>query len=215
MNNNSLFEYDRALRERYGVYLCGVDEAGRGPLAGPVVVAAVILPNDFTVDELNDSKKMTEKQRDKVFELIQEYALSYSIVSVDSSIIDEINILKATLYGMSKAVEDLSIKPTFTIIDGNDVPLDLSNAKAIVKGDTFSASISAASVLAKVTRDRFMREISNEYKEYNFAKHKGYATKEHYESIKEYGLTPMHRRSFFTKSNRYFNIDQLYNVEKK
>jgi len=197
------------MREVYGSVLCGVDEAGRGPLAGPVVVAAVILPDGFIIDNLNDSKKMTEHSRELAFESIIENALDYSIVFVDNNTIDEVNILNATLLGMRNAIGNLKIKLDVVLIDGNSAPDDIDNLKMIVKGDALSASIAAASVLAKVSRDRYMIDISTVYPDYGFEKHKGYATKAHYEAINKYGLIGIHRRSFFVKDNRYFNRNSL------
>ena len=175
----------------------GVDEAGRGPLAGPVVVAAVILDKANPIEGLDDSKKLSEKKREELFELIVERALGYSIVEVDPKQIDEMNILQATLFGMSKAVKELDPKPEFVLIDGNQVPYDLRDiAKAVVGGDAYHDCISAASILAKVTRDRIMVRLSGKYPQYNFAKHKGYPTKEHIEALGKYGACEIHRKSF-------------------
>ena len=208
MVHENLFSYDRIQREGFGRFLCGVDEAGRGPLAGPVVTAAAILPEELIVDDLNDSKKMTESCRCDVFEIVEKKAVCYAIIFVDSQTIDEMNILAATLYGMKKAVLSLETKPNVILIDGNS-SIELPNTLTVVKGDATSASIAAASVLAKVSRDRYMTKIALEYPQYGFDKHKGYPTKEHYEAISKYGLTPYHRKSFFTRSNRYFNIEDI------
>ena len=191
-----LFLYDEMIRARHGDLVCGVDEAGRGPLAGPVACAAVILPQGVKIEALTDSKKMTEKQRDKVFEEITEVAVSFSVILVDNEEIDRINILQATMQGMKRAVYDLNISPDYVLIDGNRVPNTLECAESVIKGDGISASIAAASVVAKVTRDRFMLMMDEVYPEYRFAQHKGYPTKLHYEMIDIYGVTPIHRRSF-------------------
>ncbi len=176
--------------------ICGVDEAGRGPLAGPVCAAAVILSPDTEIEGLNDSKKLSEKKREQLFDVITKKAVSYSIAFATVEEIEELNILGATFLAMKRAVESLDVKPDFAIIDGNRLP-DLSiDAKAVIKGDSLSFSISAASILAKVTRDRLLLEYDKEYPEYKFAAHKGYGTKAHYEAINKYGITPIHRKSF-------------------
>lgn len=197
----SLYEFEHAKRAELGIkYICGVDEAGRGPLAGPVFAAAVILPEDYEIEGLNDSKKLTEKKRDKLFDEIIEHALAYSIQSVDHRTIDEINILEATMLAMRTAVENLSIKPENVFIDGNRVPKNMEiPTEFVIKGDATSASIAAASILAKVSRDRFMLEMDKKYPEYCFAKHKGYGTKLHYEKIKEFGPSEIHRLTFLKK----------------
>lgn len=176
--------------------VCGVDEAGRGPLAGPVFAAAVVLGRGQIIDGVNDSKKLSEKKREALFDKIKEEALFYSIASVDEKTIDEINILNATFLAMKKAVEGLEIKPDFAMIDGNKTP-DLSiDCEAVVKGDANSVSIAAASILAKVSRDRYMLEMAEKYPEYKFEKHKGYGTKLHYEMLDEYGPSEIHRQTF-------------------
>ena len=194
------FEYEHcALEQGYNI-VCGVDEAGRGPLAGPVFAAAVILPEDFEIEGLNDSKKLSEKKRDLLFDEIIEHALAYSIKSIDHKTIDEINILEATMLAMKTAVENLSIKPERVFIDGNRVPKNMETpAEFVIKGDATSASIAAASILAKVSRDRFMLEMDKKYPEYCFAKHKGYGTKLHYEKIREFGPSEIHRLTFLKK----------------
>ena len=176
--------------------VCGTDEAGRGPLAGDVFAAAVILPPGLVIDGLDDSKKLSPKKREKLFDVIISEALSCGIASASASEIDEINILNAALLAMRRAVEMLDPKPDFILIDGSvnrgfDIP-----ARAIVKGDSLSPSIAAASVLAKVSRDRKCLEYDKEYPEYGFARHKGYPTADHYEAIKKYGILPIHRKSF-------------------
>ena len=194
-----LYLYDKALRTDYPI-LCGVDEAGRGPLCGPVCCAAVVLKENFACEEINDSKKLTEKKREKLFDVIIENAVSYSVVMVDAKTIDEMNILNATMYGMSTAVKSLSLTPNLTLIDGNKVPKDIeTEAKAAVKGDGTSLSIAAASILAKVSRDRYMKELSEKYPQYQLDKHKGYPTALHYELLKQYGLQDFYRKSYFKK----------------
>ena len=176
--------------------VCGVDEAGRGPLAGPVCAAAVILPKGHIIEGVNDSKKLTEKRREALFDKIKDEALAYSIATASEKEIDEINILQATYIAMRRAVEGLNIPAEFAMIDGNRIPpLDIP-AQCIVKGDGKSMSIAAASILAKVTRDRFMLEIAEKYPEYQFDKHKGYGTKLHYEMLDKYGPCEIHRQSF-------------------
>lgn len=177
--------------------VCGVDEAGRGPLAGPVFAAAVILPRNYIIDGVNDSKKLSEKKREELFEKIKQEALCYSIASVDEKIIDEINILNATFLAMEKAVKGLEIEPDFVMIDGNRAPKNLdAQLQTVVKGDARSASIAAASILAKVSRDRYMLEMAEKYPEYCFEKHKGYGTKLHYEMLDKFGPSSIHRQSF-------------------
>ena len=178
-------------------FICGVDEAGRGPLAGPVVAAAVILPEDETFIYLNDSKKVTEKRREALYEQIVSKAVSYGIGIVSHDIIDEINILQATYRAMRSAVENMDIRPDVCLVDAVTIP-DLGDIEQvpIIKGDAKSVSIAAASVLAKVTRDRIMVELGAKYPQYGFEKHKGYGTKAHMEAIREFGPCPEHRRTF-------------------
>lgn len=180
--------------------VCGIDEAGRGPLAGPVHAAAVILPIGLEIEGLNDSKKLTEKKREQLFDVICEKAIDYSIGVATEKEIDEINILNATFLAMHRAVEGLKIKPDYALIDGNQYPkIPFVTEETVVKGDAKSMSIAAASILAKVSRDRFMLEKAKEYPEYCFEKHKGYGTKVHYEAIKEFGPSPIHRLTFLKK----------------
>ena len=179
--------------------ICGIDEAGRGPLAGPVYAAAVILPPDCVIDGLNDSKKLTEKKRERLFDEIKEKALAYGIASADEKEIDEINILNATFLAMKRAVDSLSVKPDLALIDGNQKPHTGIEEVTVVKGDAKSMSIAAASVLAKVSRDRFMLETAKKYPQYEFERHKGYGTKLHYEKIAQYGVCEIHRRTFLKK----------------
>ena len=177
--------------------IAGVDEAGRGPLVGAVVAAAVILDPERPIEGLNDSKKLTEKKREKLFVEIQEKALAWSIAQASAKEIDEINILQASLLAMRRAVEGLSIAPEHVLVDGNKVPQGLVvSCDAVVGGDALHAEISAASILAKVTRDRQMVEMDEQYPEYGFAKHKGYPTKAHFEAIAAHGVIDEHRRSY-------------------
>ncbi len=176
-------------------YIAGVDEVGRGPLAGPVVCASVIMPLDDIIDGVNDSKKLTEKKREKLYPIIKEKAICYSIQEVSEKEIDEINILNAVKKCMTKAVETLSVKPDITLVDGNDIGLKI-NAEYIVKGDLNSYTIACASIIAKVYRDNLMKEYAKEYPEYSFEVHKGYGTKAHIEKIKEIGPCKLHRRTF-------------------
>ena len=186
------FEY----RKKYKI-IAGIDEAGRGPLAGPVVVAAVILDRDWHIEGLDDSKKISEKKRELLFSEIIKKAVEWKVKILPPEIIDEINILQATLLGMEQAVLNLKIKPDICLIDGDKVPKKIADfSKAIIKGDAKFASIAAASILAKVTRDRIMREMHEKYPVYNFKKNKGYPTKEHIASIHRYGIISLHRRSF-------------------
>ena len=178
-------------------FVCGVDEAGRGPLAGPVCAAAVILAPNTEIEGLNDSKKLSEKKREALFDVIKEKALAYSIAYASVDEIEEFNILNATYIAMNRAINSLNITPDFAIIDGNRIPKDISvESAALVKGDMKSMSVAAASVLAKVSRDRLMLEYDLKYPEYAFKKHKGYGTKEHYEKIAQNGICEIHRKSF-------------------
>lgn len=177
--------------------VCGVDEAGRGPLAGPVCAAAVILPADCIIEGLNDSKKLTEKKREALYDVIIEKAIAYGIAFGSVEEIEEHNILNATFLAMNRAIDSLQTKADFAIIDGNRKPTGINiSCITVVKGDSHSMSVAAASVLAKVTRDRLLLEYDKKYPQYKFCKHKGYGTKEHYEAIKEYGICEVHRKSF-------------------
>lgn len=201
MKNNEVtinwLEYENEAYSKGYNCVCGVDEAGRGPLAGPVFAAAVILPKGYVIEGVNDSKKLSEKKREELFEKIKSEALCYSVASVDEKIIDEINILNATFLAMEKAVEGLKIHPDFVMIDGNRAPKNLDiPCQTVVKGDAKSASIATASILAKVSRDRYMLEMAEKYPEYCFEKHKGYGTKLHYEMLDKYGVSEIHRKSF-------------------
>ena len=180
-------------------FVAGVDEAGRGPLAGPVFAACVILPDDCTIDGINDSKKLSEKKRELLFEEITQKAVCYSIASIDEKTIDNVNILNATHMAMNKAVDEMSVKPDYVLIDGNSIKNMTTLHETIVKGDAKSISIAAASILAKVSRDRFICQIADKYPEYEFKKHKGYGTKVHTDALKKYGPCEIHRKSFLKK----------------
>ena len=192
-----LKEIDKEFFDMGMKYVCGIDEAGRGPLAGPVVVASVILPENSMIEGVNDSKKVSESKREKLYDVILQEALSYGIGIIYQDEIDEINILQATKKGLHEAILKMEIKPNVVLVDaltGIDtlgIPY-----KSIIKGDAKSYSIAAASIIAKVTRDRIMREWDKVYPEYGFAGHKGYGTAKHIEAIKKYGLTPLHRKTF-------------------
>ena len=190
------FEYeDKHYNEGY-VAVCGCDEAGRGPLCGPVVAAAVILPRGLEIEGLNDSKKLTEKKREKLFDIIKEKAVAYAIAEASPEEIDEINILNASMLAMRRAVEALAVKADFALIDGNCSRGFQIPTETVVKGDAKSYSIAAASVLAKVTRDRGCIELDRLYPEYGIAKHKGYPTKDHMEAVRKYGVAPIYRKTF-------------------
>lgn len=192
-------EYEKEAKNKGYKAVCGVDEAGRGPLAGPVCAAAVILPPKTIIKGVNDSKKLSEKKREALFDVIKEQSLSYSIAFASVEEIEEMNILNATMLAMKRAVEGLSVKSDYAMIDGNRLP-DLSiDSEYIIKGDAKSMSIACASILAKVSRDRLLYKYAEEYPEYLFDKHKGYGTKVHIEAIKKYGPCPYHRMSFLTK----------------
>ncbi len=193
-------EFDELIRAEGTSLLCGVDEAGRGPLAGPVFAAAVILRPDAVPEGLNDSKKLSEKKREALFDDICRDALAYGIASASVEEIEEYNILQATFLAMRRAVESLSVTPELLLIDGNRTPSGLTvPSRTLIKGDALSASVGAASILAKVSRDRLMLELDRQYPEYAFAKHKGYGTALHYEKLAAYGLSPVHRPSFLKK----------------
>ena len=193
------YSIENEYREKGFDIICGVDEAGRGPLAGPVYAAAVILPSDCVIEGLNDSKKLTEKKREALFDEIKEKALAYGIASADEKEIDEINILNATFLAMKRAIASLSVRPDLALIDGNQKPHTDIEEVTVIKGDAKSMSIAAASVLAKGSRDRFMLEMAGKYPQYEFARHKGYGTKLHYEKIAQYGVCDIHRRTFLKK----------------
>lgn len=179
--------------------ICGVDEAGRGPLAGPVCAAAVILPPYLEIPGLNDSKKLSDKKRRELYDVITQQATAYAVALVDEKMIDEINILQATFSAMRSAISQLTVRPDLALIDGNrasDFPVPV---RTVVKGDSLSASIAAASILAKVTRDRLMEQYAQQYPDYGFEVHKGYGTKRHYDALRQFGPSPIHRMSFLKK----------------
>ena len=192
-----LKETENELRKKGFKYICGIDEAGRGPLAGPVVVASVIMPEDSMIEGVNDSKKISEKKREQIYDQILEEAISYGVAIIGQDEIDEINILNATKNGLTKSLQELTQKPDLILVDALNgintmgIPYD-----SIIKGDAKCYSIAAASIIAKVTRDRIMREWDSVYPEYGFEKHKGYGTSAHIAAIREHGLCPIHRRSF-------------------
>lgn len=194
-----MLELENKAQEAGFQAVCGIDEAGRGPLAGPVFAAAVILPPGLIIEGLNDSKKLSEKKREELFDVIRRDAAAYGIGMADHKEIDRLNILQATFLAMKRAVEALSRTPDLLLVDGNRDPGLGIETMTIVKGDAKSASIAAASVLAKVSRDRFMLELDREYPAYQFAQHKGYPTKAHYQAIRENGISPVHRKTFLRK----------------
>lgn len=195
------YEHQRSAEETGFRAVCGIDEAGRGPLAGPVCAAAVILPLGLEIDRLDDSKKLSEAKREALFAVVKENALSYGIGWASEAEIDKHNILQATFLAMRRAVEAMPIPADYAIVDGNRMPTLPIPGETVVKGDSKCACIAAASILAKVSRDRLLREWDLQYPEYGFAKHKGYGTKDHYEAIKKYGVLPVHRKSFLKNLN--------------
>ena len=199
MNNVNMWEIENTYYSDTVTYICGVDEAGRGPLAGPVCAAAVILPRDLEIPGLTDSKKLTDKKRRELFPIIKEQAIAYGIGFASEQEIDEINILQATFLAMQRAIDQLEGKADLALIDGNRQKDFGLPAVTVVKGDSLSASIAAASVLAKVTRDDLMLEMAETYPDYGFEIHKGYGTKAHYEALRKYGASPIHRQSFLKK----------------
>lgn len=193
-----MLRYEKEWQAKGYNLIAGIDEVGRGPLAGPVVVASVIMPNDDLIPEVNDSKQVSEKKREKLYPLILEKAISYSFAVVDEKVIDEINILQATKKAMKEAINSLSVKPDVVLIDA--VKLDIPyETQSIIKGDANSYNIACASIIAKVYRDRMMVEYAKDYPEYGFEKHKGYGTAEHIRAIGEYGACPIHRLTFIGK----------------
>lgn len=196
---NWLLYENEAFEKGYEI-VCGVDEAGRGPLAGPVYAAAVILPKNHIIEGVNDSKKLSEKKRELLFDKILNECLCCSVGTASEKEIDDINILQATFLAMRRAVDGLDIRPQLALIDGNRIPpLTSADVETIVKGDSKSASIACASIIAKVSRDRYMLEMAEKYPQYQFEKHKGYGTKLHYEMIEKYGICEIHRKSFLKK----------------
>lgn len=196
---SAMCEIENERRKKGYKYIAGVDEAGRGPLAGPVYAAAVILPEGMLIEGINDSKKLSEKKREELFDVICEKASAYFIAEVSHTRIDEINILNATFEAMNKAVNGLNIRPDYVLIDGNRIKGMEIPHETVVKGDAKSISIAAASILAKVSRDRVMYEMAKQYPLYGFDKHKGYGTKAHCDAILKYGACEIHRRSFLKK----------------
>ena len=189
-------EIERALWLQGIEHIAGVDEAGRGPLAGPVVAAAVVFPRDLIIEHVDDSKKCTAKQREALFTLILEQAICVGVGIVDHEMIDRINILQATILAMRKSIENMNIQPEYAIIDGNSFKHETLKFQNIIRGDKKSFTIAAASIVAKVTRDRLMRDLDIQFPQYGFAQHKGYGTRQHIEAIRTYGLCEIHRRSF-------------------
>lgn len=194
-----LYQYELIAWDRGFSAVCGIDEAGRGPLAGDVYAAAVILPRGVEIAGVNDSKKLTEKKREALFDEITARAVACSVATASVAEIDEMNILRASMLAMRRAAEGLSVKPDLALVDGNCDPGLGFATQTIVGGDGRSASIAAASILAKVARDRYMKELDQEYPEYRFAQHKGYGTRLHYEMLERYGPSPAHRRTFLKK----------------
>ena len=199
------FSYESDALQNGFKLVCGIDEAGRGPLCGPVCAAAVILPMDFLPEGINDSKKLSEKKREALFDLITDNAVAYAVKMVSAAEIDEINILQATFKAMRECVAELDPSPDYALIDGNRSPKLSIPEQLIVKGDAKSVSIAAASILAKVSRDRYMYDLDRRYPEYCFSKHKGYGTKLHYEMLEKYGPCPEHRLTFLKKGSGWKN----------
>lgn len=194
----TLAEFDNQYREKYPL-ICGVDEAGRGPLAGDVFAAAVVFDKDVVIEGIDDSKKLSEKKREQLFDEITEKAEFYAIRTATVAEIEEINILNSAMLAMKRAVEELGCQPDYVLVDGNKTPDIAFKTEAVVKGDAKSQSVAAASILAKVARDRYMKEIAEKYPQYQFEKHKGYGTKLHYEMIDKYGASDIHRPCFLKK----------------
>ncbi len=195
----TLFEYDEAVRDSIGGSICGIDEAGRGPLAGDVYAAAVILRPGTVIEGLNDSKKLSEKKREQLYDEIIAKAEAYCVATASVSEIDSVNILQATFLAMKRAYDGLGLTADAVLVDGNRKPFGGDEVTTVVKGDGTSASIAAASILAKVSRDRYMKKLAEEYPQYQFEKHKGYGTKLHYEMLEKHGISEVHRRTFLIK----------------
>lgn len=196
--HKELFDFDSEIRRDHPI-ICGVDEAGRGPLAGDVYAAAVVFSEGVEIEYLNDSKKISEKRRELLYDVIVEKADAYCVATASVEEIDSMNILQATMLAMKRAVEGLGIAPDIALVDGNKLPDLGCEARYVIKGDATSASISAASVLAKVSRDRYMKQIAEKYPQYAFEKHKGYGTRLHYEMLEKYGVSDVHRKTFLRK----------------
>lgn len=199
MSQVNMWEIENGIHSDGFKIICGVDEAGRGPLAGPVCAAAVILPMGLEIPGLTDSKKLTDQKRRELFPIIKEQAIAYGIGLASHEEIDEINILQATYLAMERALAQLSVRPDIALIDGNRAKDFGLPVRTVVKGDSLSANIAAASILAKVTRDDLMLRLAEQYPEYGFEVHKGYGTKAHYEALRAYGASPIHRRTFLKK----------------
>ena len=199
MDKINMWEIENSLYAQHIADICGVDEAGRGPLAGPVCAAAVILPPNLEIPGLNDSKKLTDKKRRELFPIIKEQAIAYGIAFASEQEIDELNILQATFLAMQRAIDQLEGKAKFALIDGNREKDFGLPVRTVVKGDSRSANIAAASVLAKVTRDLYMEELAEKYPQYGFEIHKGYGTKAHYAALTEHGASEVHRKTFLRK----------------
>ncbi|WP_028516682.1 ribonuclease HII [Ruminococcus flavefaciens] len=196
--HKELFDYDIELRKEYPI-ICGVDEAGRGPLAGDVYAAAVILNDSVLINYLNDSKKISEKRRELLYDEVIEKADAYCVATASVEEIDELNILQATMLAMKRAVSGLGVRPDLALIDGNRLPELECQSRFVIHGDAVSASIAAASIIAKVSRDRYMRDLDTKYPQYCFSQHKGYGTKLHYEKLEEFGISDVHRKTFLKK----------------
>jgi ribonuclease HII len=207
MTSDELTSYERHARQSGYLHIAGVDEVGRGPLAGPVVAAAVILPAGYNHPEINDSKQLSAKKRDKLYDVIASDALAVGLGVVEVPVIDAINILQAALMAMKEAILGLQLRPDYLLIDGNHRVLIDIPQKAIVRGDTLSISIAAASIVAKVSRDRIMEIYHRQFPQYNFLKNKGYGTQEHRSAVKLYGICKIHRQSFHTKDSRQDNYE--------
>lgn len=199
-DNKNWLAYEQSAEAEGFSRICGIDEAGRGPLAGPVFAAAVIMPSGLVIDGVNDSKKLSEKKRSELFDIICEKALAFGIAAASEAEIDSINILNATYLAMERAAAALDITPDLILVDGNRLPPQLPcEGRTIIKGDSLSHSIACASILAKVARDRYMLQLDSQYPQYAFARHKGYGTAAHIEALRAFGISPVHRRSFLKK----------------
>ena len=208
------FEYDREKR-RDGKMICGIDEAGRGPWIGRVYAAAVVFDDKTFIEVINDSKKLSEAKREELFKEITKKAVSYSVGYAEVEEIERLNILEATFLAMERAVKGLSVAPDLALVDGNREPKLSCKVETVVKGDSISASVAAAGILAKVSRDRYIREIDKKYPEFNFASNKGYGTKAHIDALIEYGVTPIHRKSFLKKSEAKYGVFKEYKEKEK
>lgn len=205
----NLYRYEEELYDMGYKNICGIDEAGRGPLAGPVVVAACIMPPFLRIDGINDSKQLSAKKREELYKIIVKEAIAYSVVFIKEKEIDELNILNATKKGMLEAVANLKVTPDYVLIDAVNLGELKMESKAIIHGDALSASIAAASILAKVSRDNYMEAMDKKYPNYGFARHKGYGTKAHLEALEKYGPCKIHRKTFYPVSKYYSKQMQL------